>query len=159
LAVQAAPGNFHKIMLRYFFPYGVGTPNPIPQWIQKALSDEPLQVLQSGKPAINPMHISDAVEATVHALHLEQSVVINIAGTEVTTFAAIAEMAARHAGRQPNFDFIADEAAIPYYRADIVANIHRMQTLLNFTPKINLHTGIIELTKYYQASAVVTPKS
>ena len=149
LAVQAAPGTFHKIILRYFFPYGVGTPNPIPTYVQRSLTGEPIQVLQSGKPLFNPLHISDAVEATLRAVNLAQSAVINIAGAEVTTFQAIAEMAANLAQRKPNFTFIPDENAIPYYRSDLVADISRMQALLNFTPEITLEKGIAELTQYY----------
>ncbi len=86
LAVQAAPGDFHKVVLRYFFPYGTGTPNPIPRWVERVLSGEPFQVLQSGKPAFNPLHISDAVEATVRALALEQSAILNIAGQRSPRF-------------------------------------------------------------------------
>ncbi|MFN8495382.1 MAG: NAD(P)-dependent oxidoreductase [Caldilineaceae bacterium] len=149
LAVQAVQGTFHKIILRYFFPYGVGTPNPIPTYVQRALSGEPIQVLQSGKPLFNPLHISDAVEATLRALNLEQSVVLNIAGAEITTFKAIAEMAADLAQRKPNFTFIPDENAIPYYRNDLVADIGRMQLMLNFTPQVTLGQGIGELVHYY----------
>lgn len=149
LAVQAAPGGFHKIILRYFFPYGIGTPNPIPIYVQRALTGETIQVLQSSKPAFNPLHVSDAVEATIRALHLEQSAIINMAGAEITTFQAIAEMAASLAQRKPNFSFIPDENAIPYYRSDLVADISRMQTLLNFTPQVTLAEGIGEMMRYY----------
>ena len=41
LAVQAAPGDFHKVVLRYFFPYGKGTPNPIPRWVEQSRSGRP----------------------------------------------------------------------------------------------------------------------
>lgn len=149
LAVQAASGAFHKIMLRYFFPYGAGTPNPIPTYVKRVLTGEPIQVLQSGKPLFNPLHISDAVEATLRVLNLEQSAVLNIAGAEVTTFKAIAEMAADLAQRKPNFTFIPDENAIPYYRSDLVADISRMQAMLNFTPQVTLGQGIGELVHYY----------
>lgn len=147
LAVQAAPGDFHKVVLRYFFPYGLGTPNPIPRWVERALSGEPLQVLQSGKPHFNPLHISDAVEATVRALALQQSAILNIAGSEITSIRAIAELAAQLAGREANLELIPDEAAIPYYRADLVAKIERMQALLHFAPKITLAQGVAELVQ------------
>jgi len=145
LAVQAAPGDFHKVVLRYFFPYGLGTPNPIPRWVQRALSGEPLQVLQSGKPAFNPLHISDAVEATLRTLRLQQSATLNIAGTEITTIQSIGEMAAQMAGRQATLELIPDGAAIPYYRANLVADIARMQQLLAFVPAITLKQGIAQL--------------
>lgn len=145
LAVQAAPGDFHKVVLRYFFPYGVGTPNPIPRWVQQALSGEPFPVLRSGKPHFNPLHISDAVETTIRALRLEQSIILNIAGTETTSIRGIAELAAQLAGRTARLEFIPDAMAIPYYRANLVADISRMRALLAFVPAISLRQGITEL--------------
>lgn len=145
LAVQAAPGDFHKVVLRYFFPYGVGTPNPIPRWVQQALSGEPFPVLRNGKPHFNPLHISDAVEATIRALALQQSAILNIAGTEITSIRGIAELAGKIAQRKVNFESIAEEAAIPYYRSNLVADIGRMQRLLAYTPNIQLEQGIAEL--------------
>lgn len=145
LAVHAAPGDFHKMVLRYFFPYGSGTPNPIPRWIAQAISPTGLAVLRSGKPALNPLHISDAVEATVRALGLDHSVTLNIAGTEVTTMAGLAEIAAQQGGRPANLTFIPDELALPYYQADLVADISQMQTVLHFTPQVTLAVGIADL--------------
>lgn len=150
LAVQAACGKFHKIILRYFFPYGIGTPNPIPSYVRRAVRGEPIEILASGGPLFNPLHISDAVELTVEALNLEQSATVNIAGAEVTTFAAIAEMAAARVGRQPLFQRIPDKAAIPYYRAHLVADTSRMAALFSTPPAISLQQGIAELVSHYE---------
>lgn len=150
LAVQAACGKFHKIVLRYFFPYGIGTPNPIPSYVRRAVRGEPIEILASGGPLFNPLHISDAVEVTVEALRLEQSITVNIAGAEVTTFATIAEMAAARVGRLPLFQRLPDETAIPYYRANLVADISRMTTLFQRRPLIPLQQGIAELVAHYQ---------
>ena len=147
LAVQAAPGDFHKVVLRYFFPYGPGTPNPIPRWVARAVAGEPLQILHSGTPAFNPIHITDAVEATLRALNLQQSTVLNIAGVEITSIRALAELATRLAGRVPNFELIPDAAAIPYYRANLVAEIGQMQARLAFTPQVKLRDGITALLR------------
>jgi nucleoside-diphosphate-sugar epimerase len=149
LAVQAATGDFHKIVLRYFFPYGAGTPNPIPQWVYAVVTGASLPVLHSGKPALNPLHIDDAIEATVRSLHLQRSAIINIAGAEITTMEGIARLAGVCTGYPPNLAWIDDQASIPYYRADLVADIRQMQTLLTFTPQIRLHAGIAELVAYY----------
>lgn len=147
LAVQAAPGDFHKVVLRYFFPYGVGTPNPIPNWVQQAVTGAPLQVTASGKPALNPLHIIDALEATQRTLLLEQSAILNIAGVEITTIAEIASLAAHLVGRQPNLITVPDQTVIPYYQADLVADIRQMQHLLNFTPRVPLASGLAELVE------------
>ena len=42
---------------------------------------------------------------------------------------------------------MAAATAIPYYRADLVADIRRMQTLLNFIPHVTLAEGIRMLIK------------
>ena len=127
LAVRHTPTPFPKIILRYFFPYGVGTPNPIPSYVQRAIRGEAIGINANRKPRFNPIHIDDTVEATLRALTLRQDTTLNIAGSEITTFAEIAEFAAQRAGRQPNFTLLTDDEVIPYYRADLVASIAAMQ--------------------------------
>jgi len=145
LAVQGAPGTFRKIVLRYFYPYGPGTPNKIPEIVRRAIRGEPIKVLRSRKPAINPMHISDAVEATVRCLDLDTDDVLNIAGSEVTSFGDIAQRAARRVGREPVLRVIADETASLYERGNVVADISRMQRHLDFVPRVSLDQGISRL--------------
>jgi nucleoside-diphosphate-sugar epimerase len=149
LAVQAAPGSFHKIILRYFFVYGPGTPNPIPSYVQRAVTGQPIRILQSGKPTLNPIHIADATEATIRVLELGASETLNIAGIQETTFADMADMAAQVAGRLSIFQPIPDEAAIPYYRSDLVADTQRMRTVLEFVPCVTLAAGISALAESY----------
>ena len=117
------------------------------RWVARAVAGEPLQILHSGTPAFNPIHITDAVEATLRALNLQQSTVLNIAGVEITSIRALAELATRLAGRVPNFELIPDAAAIPYYRANLVAEIGQMQARLAFTPQIKLREGITALLR------------
>jgi UDP-glucose 4-epimerase len=145
LAVQSAPGDFQRIVLRYFYPYGIGTPNPIPSYVRRAIRGEPIQVVEGGGPRFNPVQIDDAVAATIQALALTGNQTINIAGSEVTTFGEIAELAARLVGREPQLQSIPLAATIPYYRADLVASIERMETLLKFRPQIALADGIRQL--------------
>jgi nucleoside-diphosphate-sugar epimerase len=149
LAVQAAAGAFHKVVLRYFFPYGVGTPNPIPSYVRRAVRGEPIEILASGGPWFNPLHITDAVELTVQALALNQSATVNIAGQEATTFARIAEMATRTAGREPILQPIPTEAAIPYYRANLIAATERMNQLFAKPTWVSLQQGVTELATHY----------
>lgn len=148
LAVQAAAGDFHKVVLRYFFPYGIGTPNPIPSYVQRAVQGEPITILAGGGPWFNPLHITDAVEMTVQALALDQTVTVNIAGQEATTFAHIATIAARHVGREPIFQSIPDETALPYYRANLIAATERMNQLFPRSTWVSLQQGITELATH-----------
>ena len=157
LAVQAAPGAFNKVVLRYFFPYGVGTPNPIPSYVRRAVQGEPIEILASGGPWFNPLHVTDAIAMTVQALALDRSVTVNIAGQEATTFAQIAAMAAQCVGRQPIFRQIPDEAAIPYYRANLVAATERMEQLFARRAWASLQQGIPELVTHYTNEEATQP--
>lgn len=145
LAVQAAPGEFRKIVLRYFYPYAAGTPNIIPETVRRAVMGEPIQICASHKPAINPLHISDAIEATVRSLTLDHDEVLNIAGTEVITFAGIAELAGRFAGRAPLFELRPLDPGDLLSRANILGDIQRMTNRLSFVPRVTLEEGIAEL--------------
>jgi nucleoside-diphosphate-sugar epimerase len=147
LAVRGAPGTFHKIVLRYFYPYGPGTPNKIPETVRAAIQGEPIKVLRSGRPAINPIHISDAVEATVRSLDLDSDDVLNIAGSEVTSFGDIARRAAHKVGLEPVLEVIEDDEASLYEQANVVADTSRMQRRLGLVPLLPLDQGISELVE------------
>jgi nucleoside-diphosphate-sugar epimerase len=152
LAVQAAPGEFHKVVLRYFFPYGMGTPNPIPRYIRQALAGEPIEVLDGNRPRLNPLHVSDAVEATVRALDLGRSEVLNVAGEEPTSFQEIARLAAHRAGRAANLVVVPEHSVIPYYRADVIGDVSRMRSALGFRPRVPLERGLGELVDAIRTS-------
>ncbi len=154
LAVRHTPTPFPKIILRYFFPYGPGTPNPIPTYVQRALRGEAIAIHPSRKPRFNPIHIDDTVEATLAALALPQDTTLNIAGNEITTFAEIVEFTAARAGIAPRFTYLTDAQVIPYYRADLVAGITAMQKTLAFTPQIPLAVGLARLVDSYLADEV-----
>ena len=150
LVLRHTPTSFPTVILRYFFPYGPGTPNPIPTYVQKVLHGAPIAIPGNRKPYFNPIHIDDTVTATVAALDLDEDAVINIAGTEITNFAAIAEMAAARAGRTPIFTTLPAEAVIPYYRANLVADITQMHRRLGFTPQMSLIEGVAQLVDALQ---------
>jgi nucleoside-diphosphate-sugar epimerase len=149
LAVRHTATTFPKIVLRYFFPYGMGTPNPIPSVVQRALRGEAIAIRADRKPDFNPIHIHDAVDATLAALALTTDATLNIAGSEITTFAEIAEFAAQRANRRANFMLLAAEEVIPYYRGDLVAGIDAMQRTLGITPRVTLAQGLAALVDSY----------
>jgi UDP-glucose 4-epimerase len=153
LAVRHTPTPFPKMILRYFFPYGLGTPNPIPSYLERAVRGEAIAINANRKPRLNPIHIEDTVEATLRALMLQVDTTLNIAGSEITTLAEIVEFAAQRAGRQPNFTLLTGDEVIPYYRADLVADITAMQHTLSFTPQVPLARGLAEMVDSYLTAA------
>jgi UDP-glucose 4-epimerase len=151
LAVETAPGDFHRIILRYFSVYGPGAENAIFQCVQKATQGQPIDVLTSGRPRFNPLYIDDAVEATARGLELGQSVIMNIAGPEIATYSGIAAYAARLVGRVPTLRYV-DEAPLPLCeRSDLIADISRMRHMLGFMPGVTLAQGVAELVRSLQA--------
>lgn len=143
--------SFAAICLRYFFPYGVGTPNPIPTYVAAAVRGETIDLPAGGGPLFNPIHIEDTVIATLAALALDRDAVINIAGREPTSFGAIAALAAQRAGRALQTRTLAPHAVIPYYRGSLLADTRHMQTLLGVSPQIDLATGLAPLIDFYRA--------
>lgn len=145
LLVLHTPTDFPTVILRYFLPYGMGTPNPLPRFIGKVLRGEPVTLSTDRGPVFNPIHVSDAVAATLLALELNHDAVINIAGTELSSYAEIAEFAAARVGREVVPVFVERDQLIPYYRGDLVGSTERMGQLLGFTPRVNLADGLGEL--------------
>ena len=74
---------------------------------------------------------------------------VNIAGQQVTSFAEIAQMAAHSVGRRPIFHYIPDAEAIPYYRANLLADTTQMEHLLPLVSYTGLPIGIAELVNHY----------
>jgi nucleoside-diphosphate-sugar epimerase len=139
---------FPTVVLRYWFPYGLGTPNPIEDLIRRVIQDEPVIVLQSGRPRINPLHVDDAVEATIRCLALSGHHVLNIAGLEKTSFRDIAERCTRilrGPDAKPRLHLIDDSEAHPFHRRDALGCVERAQTVLDWRPRIALEDG---LTRY-----------
>jgi len=68
-AVRAYRWPFERTSLRYFAPYGRRGSNPMFQHLEQAiLAGIPIEVGRGGGSELNPIHIDDAVEATVRAM-------------------------------------------------------------------------------------------
>jgi nucleoside-diphosphate-sugar epimerase len=139
------PADFTKVILRYCAPYGLGTPNPITRIIASVLAGAWINVTDSMSPRFNPLHISDAIEMTVRAMRLDADHVLNISGTEVTTQAAIALIAARHLGLTAQLRRIDLSDVMPYHRDDSVMDGQAAWGLLGYTPTVSLTNGVAEM--------------
>lgn len=146
-AVTAFPAEMRKIMLRYCAPYAVGTPNPITRVLDAVIGGKELQVTAGMYPRYNPLHLDDAVEMTVRSLDLPQDKILNIAGTEITTFAGIALIAGEAVGRPPRLRLIDRDEAIPYYRDDTVCEPTAAYEVLGYRPRIALRDGITDMAR------------
>ena len=141
--VNAYGELFATITLRYFFVYGEGQRGMfMPSLVERVLQGNPVTV--SGKTGVtmNPVHVADAVEATVRALDLERQETINVAGAETTTIVDLAELIGRLTGRKPVYRYETDKGP-----QAMVGNIERMKFKLGVTPKVSLEEGVGRLVK------------
>jgi nucleoside-diphosphate-sugar epimerase len=136
--VNAYSEYFTTVILRYFFVYGEGQRGMfMPGLVERVLNGEP--VLVSGKTGVtmNPIHVADAVEATVRALGLQRQETINVAGTETTTILELAELIGQLTGKSPVYKHEPDKGPVM-----MVANIEKMKLTLGVTPKTSLRKGL-----------------
>ena len=136
-AVLAYAWPFERVSLRYFAPYARDGSNPLIHHVLGCLArGQELTVGRDGGPEMNPIHIDDAVAATVRATNAEDLPrVINVAGPEVTTLAGMIRLLARAVGARPR---IREETDL---RPSWVADIERMQRCL-CAPTIGVADGV-----------------
>lgn len=141
--VNAYSDQFATVILRYFFVYGEGQRGMfMPGLVERVLKGEP--VLVSGKAGItmNPIHVSDAVNATVRALELQRQETINVAGAETTTVLELAELIGQLTEKKPVYSYEPDKGQMA-----MVANIEKMKLKLGVSPKISLKKGLDRLVQ------------
>lgn len=103
-AVSAYRWPFEKVSLRYFAPYGRDGSNPLFQHVIAAIErGEAIGVGASGGHELNPIHVDDAVDATIRAIDAPGlPPVLNIAGPDVVSMAELTRLLAAALGRPAN---------------------------------------------------------
>ena len=145
LLVKHFSQYFSTIILRFFFPYGPKQKNRlIPQLIDKIREDKAITMYNKGDPTINPIYISDVVEAMKRALSLKSSNIINIAGSEKINILELSHLIGSLINNSPRFEYYEDEKI-----KGLVGDISKMRKLLSFQPRIPLKEGL-KKTIYYE---------
>lgn len=136
-AVSAYSWPFETVSLRYFAPYGRGGSNPMFQHLIGAIEDgEAITVGAGGGSELNPIHIDDAVEATIRAIDApDLPPVLNIAGPDVVSMAELVRLLAAALGRTAVLREDSESAA------SWAADIERMSRFLG-PPRIRIADGI-----------------
>ncbi len=135
--------QFVPVVLRYFFVYGEGQRDMfMPGLVTRVLQGQAVTVAGKTGVTLNPIHVMDAVEATVRALALTRQETINVAGGETTTVRDLADLIGQLAGTQPVYQFESDKAAVA-----MVANVEKMRLKLGVHPTVSLKEGLERLIK------------
>ena len=132
---------FHTVTCRLFFVYGVRqNPNMlIPRLIHSVNHSNPITLQGQDGMRINPIHISDAIEALTQTLTLEGDHVINVGGAQVLTLREISNIIAECEGREPVFTIQNDVK--PNH---LIGNTAKMHALLH-VPRMSFSEGVIPL--------------
>jgi UDP-glucose 4-epimerase len=136
--VNAYADQFTTVNLRYFFVYGEGQRDMfMPSLVGRIIDGTPVTIAGKTGVTLNPIHVSDAVEATARALGIERADTVNVAGPDVVTVLDLAEMIGQRVGRPPVYSKEPDKGPLA-----MVANIEKMKLKLGVVPKVSIKEGV-----------------
>jgi nucleoside-diphosphate-sugar epimerase len=134
---------FDVVTLRPFFVYG-GAQRPqmlLPRLVSSIRQRRPIRLAGPEGMRLNPLHVSDMAAAVETALTLGRSEVFNVAGPEVLSIRAIAEVLAAAIGEPAVYEFIPE---LP--DSDIIADTARLRET-GWVPCIRLAQAAVELCR------------
>jgi len=141
--VNAYADHFTAVTLRYFFVYGEGQRDMfMPSLVGRILDGTPVIIAGKTGVTMNPVHVSDVVEATARALHLQRSDTINVAGPDVVSVFEVAAMIGQLAGKAPVYAHEPDKGPLA-----MVASIEKMKLALGVSPRVSLKEGLNRLVR------------
>lgn len=140
LLANAYREQFPVIILRPFFVYGVGQkPNMlIPRLIRSVVEGGTIYLQGERGLQLNPIAAPEAAAATLAALYLDESTVVNVAGPEVLHLKDLCTAIADLSGVSPRFELREGESP------SLVADISKMRELL-VTPQVCPMEGLASM--------------
>lgn len=138
LLTESYAGSFTVVILRFFFVYGHGQRRSmlVPRLVDSVRQGRPVTLQGSEGVRLNPTYVEDASVAVCRALQLDESHVINVAGSEVFSLRELATAIGSAVGRDPVFDVRSQEAP-----RHLVADTQKMSRLLG-APKVRFADGL-----------------
>lgn len=130
LACEALAGSYSSLFvvssIRYFFIYGPGQSRSmlIPRLYDRVREGASLGLTGVNGMRLNPVHVSDAAQATIAAARLDESATVNVAGPEVLSLRELGVLFGHDLGREPVFEMTDGPSS------DFVASTDMMRDLL-----------------------------
>lgn len=138
---------FPVIILRYFFPYGTGDDRRlVNRLIKKIQISETVELNACGKPIINPIAMSDAMEATIRSMSLQGFNILNVGGKDNVSILNIVKLIEKELGKKAKIIYNDKKVS------NLVGDITKTKKILGFEPRTDIKTGIRELVKQSQES-------
>jgi UDP-glucose 4-epimerase len=125
-------------VVRLFAPYGPGqSERLVPRLIERIARRQPVTLPADGLSLrINPIYVSDVVEALVRAMTRGRGGVYNVGGAEILSIVDMARAIGRGLGIEPVFE-TKGEAALP-----CVGDVAKIARDLAFAPAVRFDEGI-----------------
>ena len=132
---------FLTVVLRPFFVYGLAQHAQmlIPRLMRSVQDGQPIRLAGSSGIRLNPVYNIDVVEVLERCLALSQSCTLNVAGGEILSMRQIGETIGSIMGKAVRFTLDAEGGG------DIIGDIHRLEKLLDYRPRVSFHTGIAHI--------------
>ncbi|MGB2665229.1 MAG: NAD-dependent epimerase/dehydratase family protein, partial [Candidatus Acidiferrum sp.] len=142
---------FNTVGPRQTGRYGMVLPN----FVQRALANEPIEVYGDGKQSRCLCDVRDTVEAILRLIPLERAIgeVINIGNTEEITIENLAKMVKQRTGSSSPIQYIPyDKAYEPGFEDMMrrVPSIDKLHALTGFRPQTTLTEIIDRVATYYR---------
>jgi UDP-glucose 4-epimerase len=146
---------FNTVGPRQTGRYGMVLPN----FVQRALKNEPIEVYGDGKQSRCFCDVRDTVEALTRLFSLERAIgeVINIGNTEEVTIEELANQVKQRTGSSSSIAYIPyDKAYEPGFEDMMrrVPSIDKLDSLTGFRPQTTLTEIIDRVSAYYQQDGV-----
>jgi UDP-glucose 4-epimerase len=146
---------FNTVGPRQTGRYGMVLPN----FVQRALKNEPIEVYGDGKQSRCFCDVRDTVEALTRLFSLERAIgeVINIGNTEEVTIEELANQVKQRTGSSSSIAYIPyDKAYEPGFEDMMrrVPSIDKLDSLTGFRPQTKLTEIIDRVSAYYQQDGV-----
>jgi UDP-glucose 4-epimerase len=138
LLAESYRTHFAATILRFFFVYGAGQRPTmlIPRLVDSVREGRPIALTGEQGLRLNPIHVDDAVRAVVRATEIDAAKEFDVAGPDVLTLRAIADIIGDKVARQPQY--VVDAAATP---DDLVGDIRAMSERLA-VPRVRFEDGV-----------------
>jgi UDP-glucose 4-epimerase len=132
---------FDTTVFRLFFVYGAGQAETmlIPRLVNSVISDRPVILQRHDGIQINPVHVSDVVNAFERTLSLEGHHLMNLGGPQVLSLREIGKLIGAELDREPLFE-VRDDLEPGH----LIGDVTKVRGLLG-EPQVSFQDGVVEV--------------
>jgi UDP-glucose 4-epimerase len=139
---------FDTTVFRLFFVYGAGQAETmlIPRLVNSVISGRPLILQRYDGIQINPVHVSDVVNAFERTLSLEGHHLMNLGGPQVLSLREIGKFIGAELNREPLFE-VRDDLEPGH----LIGDLTKVRDLLG-APQVSFQNGVVEVCQEAMAA-------